>query len=288
MKVDFFIVGAPKAGTTSLYNYLNEHPEIVMSTKKETDYFSNESIEKQGMYYEKKRIMTLARYHSFFPVSENKIYGEASVSYLFYKDVPKKIKDYNANAKIIVMLRNPVDRAFSHYLMDYRLGLSSNSFDQIIEKKLNNKKAHLYYQQYVELGLYYNQIKRYFDFFGKENICIIFFHDFKNNPEKEVKRVYNFLGLVKNYKSEINKQYNTFSMLHNVYIRKLYSMVWLRKFLRAIIPKEITKIIKSKLMKKDRKPELILDIRNKLNQLFIKDILLLEELLKKDLSRWTK
>ena len=57
MKVDFFIVGAPKAGTTSLYNYLNEHPEIVMSTKKETDYFSNESIEKQGMYYEKKRII---------------------------------------------------------------------------------------------------------------------------------------------------------------------------------------------------------------------------------------
>ena len=288
MKVDFFIVGAPKAGTTSLYNYLNEHPEIVMSTKKETDYFSNESIEKQGMYYGKKRIMTLERYHSLFPVSENKIYGEASVSYLFYKDVPKKIKDYNANAKIIVMLRNPIDRAFSHYLMDYRLGLSSNSFDQIIKKKLNNKKAHLYYQQYVELGLYYNQIKRYFDFFGKENICIIFFHDFKNNPEKEVKRVYNFLGLVKNYKSEINKQYNTFSMLHNVYIRKLYSMVWLRKFLRAIIPKEITKIIKSKLMKKDRKPELILDIRNKLKKLFIKDILLLEELLKKDLSRWTK
>ena len=146
MKVGIFIVGAPKAGTTSLYNYLNEHPEIVMSMKKETDYFSNESIEKQGMYYEKKRIMTLARYHSFFPVSENKIYGEASVSYLFYKDVPKKIKDYNDNGKIIVMLRNPVDRAFSHYLMDYRLGLSSNSFDQIIEKKLNNKKLRRLYE----------------------------------------------------------------------------------------------------------------------------------------------
>ena len=95
MKVDFFIVGAPKAGTTSLYHYLNEHPEIVMSSQKETDFFSDESLQKQGLYYGKNRISTMEQYHALFENYENKVVGEASVSYLFYEDVPKKIKAYN-------------------------------------------------------------------------------------------------------------------------------------------------------------------------------------------------
>ena len=66
MKVDFFIVGAPKAGTTSLYHYLNEHPEIVMSRQKETDYFSDEDLQKKELYYGKNRINTLEKYHSLF------------------------------------------------------------------------------------------------------------------------------------------------------------------------------------------------------------------------------
>ena len=136
LKVDFFIVGAPKAGTTSLYYYLNEHPEIVMSTQKETDFFSDESLQKQRLYYGKNRIETIEKYHALFRQKQDKIYGEASVSYLFYEDVPKKIKTYNPKAKIIIMLRNPTDRAFSHYLMDYRLGLLSTSLDRIIDLNL--------------------------------------------------------------------------------------------------------------------------------------------------------
>ena len=126
MKVDFFIVGAPKAGTTSLYHYLNEHPEISMSSQKEPDYFSDADIQNEGMYYGKNRIDTIKKYHSLFDDnSESKLKGEASVSYLFYKNVPQKIKAYNPDSKIIIMLRNPIERAFSHYLMDYRLGLVS-------------------------------------------------------------------------------------------------------------------------------------------------------------------
>ena len=149
MKVDFFIVGAPKAGTTSLYHYLNEHPQIEMSSQKEPDYFSDTAIQEQGMYYRKNRIDTEEKYYSLFNVeSKNVIFGEASVSYLFYKSVAGDIKKYNANAKIIIILRNPIDRAFSHYLMDYRLGLVSDTFDEIVNKTSNNNKVHLYYQQY--------------------------------------------------------------------------------------------------------------------------------------------
>ena len=80
MKVDFFIVGAPKAGTTSLYYYLNEHSEIVMSNQKETDFFSDESLQKQGLYYGKNRISTIEKYHALFQNHENKLVGEASVA----------------------------------------------------------------------------------------------------------------------------------------------------------------------------------------------------------------
>ena len=149
MKVDFFIVGAPKAGTTSLHHYLNEHPEIEMSTQKEADFFSDESLQKQGLYYGKNRIDTLEKYHNLFPSIQEKKYGEASVSYLFYEDVPKKIKEYNSNGKIIIMLRNPVERAFSHYLMDYRLGLIIPPLEEFFERKLNNKKSKLFQKDEV-------------------------------------------------------------------------------------------------------------------------------------------
>ena len=86
MKVDFFIVGAPKAGTTSLYKYLHEHPEIHMSSKKEPDYFSDNELYSEGMYYGQNRINTLKKYHNLFGQAElNSKKGEASVSYLFYK-----------------------------------------------------------------------------------------------------------------------------------------------------------------------------------------------------------
>ena len=185
MKVDFFIVGAPKAGTTSLYHYLNEHPQVEMSSQKEPDYFSDEAIHQQGMYYGKNRVNTLDNYESLFVQKESVVYGEGSVSYLFYDNVAEDIKKYNPNAKIIIMLRNPIERAFSHYLMDYRLGLISDSFENIIAKKSKHKNAHLFYQQYIEVSKYAKQIQRYLDFFEKDNILVIDYEDFKKKCIKD-------------------------------------------------------------------------------------------------------
>ena len=85
MKVDFFIVGTPKAGTTSLYYYLNEHPEIVMSSQKETDFFSDESLQKKRLYYGKNRISSMEQYHALFENYENKVVGETSTEEMVMK-----------------------------------------------------------------------------------------------------------------------------------------------------------------------------------------------------------
>ena len=181
MKVDFFIVGAPKAGTTSLYHYLNEHPKISMSSVKEPNYFSHEELENQKLYYKSNKINSLDSYHNLFPTRDaNLIYGEASVSYLFYKNVAEKIKTYNRMQKIIILLRNPIERAFSHYLMDARLGLISKSFESVVDGFETTSKNKLYYQQYIELGKYYNQILNYKRLFNDKNILIIDYEDFKN------------------------------------------------------------------------------------------------------------
>jgi len=288
MKVDFFIVGAPKAGTTSLYHYLDEHPEIEMSSKKEPDYFSDKPIQEQGMYYGKNRINTLDKYESLFAQKEGVIYGEGSVSYLFYENVAEDIKKYNPNAKIIIMLRNPVDRAFSHYLMDYRLGLVSNSFEEIINKKSKYKSAHLFYQQYIEVSEYAKQIQRYCNVFSTDNLLLIDYEDFKGDVVGTVDLVYNFLKVSTEFVADVNTKHNTFTMPKNKGIRFIYSFVFLRKTLTFIFPKSLVKNIKGLLFKADKKPKLLEETRNQLKQFFSDDVRELGGVLGKDYSKWTK
>ena len=288
MKVDFFIVGAPKAGTTSLYHYLNEHPQVVMSSQKEPDYFSDNAIHEQGMYYGKNRVNTLDKYESLFAQKESVVYGEGSVSYLFYDNVAEDIKKYNPNAKIIIMLRNPIERAFSHYLMDYRLGLINDSFENIIAKKSNHKNAHLFYKQYIEVSKYAKQIQRYLDFFEKENILFIDYDDFKKNVSKTVDQVYNFLNISTNFAADVSTKYNTFTMPKNKGIRFIYSFVFLRKILTFLFPIYLVKNIRGFLFKADKKPELLKETRSQLKKIFNDDIGQLEKVLGKDYSKWIK
>ena len=288
MKVDFFIVGAPKAGTTSLYHYLNEHLEIEMSSQKEPDYFSNEALKRQRMYYGKNRIDSLVKYHGLFTNKDVKLRGEASVSYLFYDDVPQKIKDYNQNSKIIIMLRNPIDRAFSHYLMDYRLGLVSDSFESIIKKKSKHKNAHLFYQQYIDVSEYARQVSGYLDVFDKENILFIDYEDFKNDVSAVVNDTYIFLGVNDDFQPNLKKKHNTYTMPKNRIIRFIYSFVLFRKFLTNIVPKAFVKWIRNLLFKSDKKPTLSNDIRKFLASYFKDDVDDLSAMLNKSYSKWIK
>jgi len=284
MKVGIFIVGAPKSGTTSLYYYLNEHPEILMSSEKEPDYFSDKEILDQGLYYGKSRIDSLIKYNNLFSKRDKeKFLGDASVSYLFYPEVSKRIKEYNPESKIIIMLRDPIDRAFSHYLMDYRLGLTSKSF----EEEFKNQES-LNFQQHFLLGNYYNQVKKYLEVFETENVHIIWYSDFKQNTEKELQKVIKFIGLNTDFKVDFNKVYNSFSMPKNNIIRKIYSVVWIRKILTFIFSKKLVNLIKSILFNKGGKPKLSEKSREVLFSYYKSDIEDLEQLLSVNLSRWKK
>ena len=287
MLPNFIIVGAPKAGTTSLYHYLSDHPQVFMSTPKEVDFFSCEEIESQRLYFNDFKVKSLSEYEKLFDsVTNEKAIGEGSVSYLFYPDTPLKIKECLPEVKIIIMLRVPLSRGFSHYLMDHRLGLVDISYDAIVSQDSEHEKQHLYYQQYVELGLYYKQVKRYFDVFGRQSVKIYLQEDLQNNPDKVIRDLYGFLDIDHSYNPDLSRKHNVFSMPKNKLIHKLYAVHTIRRLSSKLFPERLKKTIKNLLFERGRKPVLSTEIRDCLIDIYSEDVQMLEKLIGRDLSSW--
>ncbi len=283
MKVGVFIVGAPKAGTTSLHHHLDEHPDIVMSSRKETDYFSSNEILDQGLYYNTNPILSLEDYLNLFPsLEDDKLYGESSVSYLFYSSVADNIYKYNPSSKIIIMLRDPLHRAFSHYLMDRRMGLNSKKFDEIFDEG-----SGLFFQQYFEIGKYTEQIKRYISVFGREKVHIIWYSDFKKFPHGEIKSLYRFLGVDEDFIPNLGEVHNRFFIPKNILIKNLYTSPLIRRCVKYFFGDKIS-ILKRLLFQSTKKPQLSALLIDKIQDYYFDDICQLEILLDKDLSSWKR
>ena len=281
---NFFIVGAPKAGTTSLYHYLEEHPEVYMSPIKETNFFSSKEMQEQELYYDATPIQSKNQYLDLFKdVSQEKQVGEASVSYLYYTDVAKKLQEFNPKAKIVIMLRNPVDRAFSHFLMDKRLGLSTSSFMDVIQEP---KKFPLHFQQYVLLGNYFHQCSQYINRFGKDNVFITTYHEFKKDTDGVVRSLLNFLDVDLDVELNTNKVHNPYSAPKNKLILSVYRNKSIRKFLKLITPSFLVSGVKQLIFKEGDKPTISREEYNYLVDYFLEDIHKLEALIGKNLSSW--
>src|SRR5947207_5839854 len=198
---NFFIVGAAKSGTTSLYEYLKLHPEVYMAPIKETHHFSTdidntkfrpnysrslnkdlskflESEMEEGIFHA--FVKDWNEYVQIFKkVKDEKAIGEVTNSYLYSSTAAKNIREKFPNAKIIMMLRNPADRAFSHYLMDLRIGYETEDFMSALKKDMaRNPKGWGISNLYVEVGMYSEQVKRYLETFPESQRCIYLFDDF--------------------------------------------------------------------------------------------------------------
>ncbi|MDB9910166.1 sulfotransferase [Flavobacteriales bacterium] len=199
---NFLIVGAAKSGTSSLHNYLNQHPQVFMP-----------SYNKEGMKVKEPRFLikdlvehrlhngvwTFDEYQLLFnKVTDEKAIGESTVLYLYYfEEAIKNIKyRLDKNTRIIIMLRNPVDRAFSAYNHVARSVKEQLSFEEALEiehERLELDPTLTPMVMYKDMGLYCNMVKAYLDNF--ENVHIIMYEDFKNDTAKEVKKTLEFLGL---------------------------------------------------------------------------------------------
>jgi hypothetical protein len=218
---NFFVAGAPKAGTTSFYHRLDSHPQIYMSPIKEPCYFASElrienfseqwqvelRREKESLREYLRGPMTSKRFGG--PVAEWEDYlrlfrnargetaiGEASVSYLWSQTAARKIASLIPDAKIILVLRNPVDRAFSQYLQAVSSGLVRSSFRERSEAGVNSRSPEFdVLNPFLEFGMYFEQVKRYLDLFPRENILIHIYEEMRGKPEEAMARTFEFLGV---------------------------------------------------------------------------------------------
>jgi len=189
-KVSFIIAGAQKAGTTALDLYLKMHSSICMAGCKEVHFFDRDEFFDAGQ-------ADLAYYHSFFKEPEKKLLGEATPSYMFWADAPRRIWQYNPDMKLIVVLRNPVDRAYSHWNMERERGSESLSFFEAISQELRRcreilPKQHLVYS-YTARGFYLNQLRRLWGLFSKEQVLVLKYEGLRENPVRLLTQVCEFL-----------------------------------------------------------------------------------------------
>lgn len=179
---NFFIVGAAKAGTTSLYSYLRQHPEIFMPEDvKEPHYFAQVRPSRAQRYASPVFISDREAYLRLFRAGKNhRAIGEASPSYLWCEAAPARIHAAAPEARIIITLRDPIERAYSHYLMDYREGAQHLPFFEALrEDWLSAEKGWAVSNLYVELGFYARQIERYLRLFGEDRVHILFHDDLR-------------------------------------------------------------------------------------------------------------
>ena len=289
MLPNYLIVGAAKAGTNTLAYYLEKHPETYIVPQKEVNFFAADEIKEQQLYYKDFIIENIEEYKKLFEGTEKyKAVGEGSVSYLFYDTVPQKIKKLLKTPKIIILLRNPIERAYSHYLMDNRIGLVNLSFEEIISKSVKHKNLELYYQQFIGLSLYYKQVKRYVDTFGVENVKIYLFEDLTKKTKNILKDMFNFLEVDPDVNLDtFDIKLNSFNKPKGKIISKLYSNYYIRKMLSFLVPEKIKKSIFLKMFI-SKKPELKKETRVQLQKIFIEDINELELLTGFDLKNWKK
>ena len=284
---NFMIIGAMKAATTSLYTYLIQHPDIFMSSIKEPKFFNNlpknPISSPQGKRFNK--ITTFDQYYSLFSkVNGESAIGEASPSYLFDEKCPSLIYKSLPNIKLIIILRQPVDRAYSNFLHSRRSGKENISSFELAFKELNGPKKHFY----KEKGFYTEQLTRYFELFPFENIKILLFEDFIKNPVDASKEVFQFLNVDADFVPEIKRQNQSGlpkGIIGWLLMKVRYYNLMPNITFSAFLPQFLINYIFKTVYKKP--PQLDVNLKKQITKKYYKqEIKKLEELISMDLSHW--
>lgn len=252
-KVDFFVVGAARSGTTTLYQYLSQHPQIFLPQVKELNYFSKVSsnqpqdyhLPKLGKEYHTKIIQSLEVYKGLYSSAGlGQIKGDISPSYLWHEETAGALKAHNPKAKIIISLRHPVERAFSHYLMAKSVGYEkSQSFQQAIHEPLSEHWGGG--NRYLEWSDYIGPLKAYYAAFPKEQIHVMIFEQWVGDQESAFVELASFLGVEHHQLEALGDQHNqTLAYKHQGALNALRTP-WARNFLHALMSESMRDRLKA-------------------------------------------
>jgi len=303
---NFLIIGAMKSGTTSLYHYLKQHPQIYMSPVKEPKFFALEGDKLYPGYQENQKfewhgsggltridgVRDIETYRQLFTeVSQEKAIGEASPLYIYVPKAVERIKYYIPEAKLIAILRHPVDRAYSHFINWIQRGFEpyNAEFFQVLqeeETRIKNDWSPIWH--YKERGFYYIQLKRYFESFDSSQIRVYLYEELRENPISIAQDIFKFLSVDNKFVPDTDQRYNLTGLPKNKSIKELINNPNpMKSILKPFLPKQLREYLKSYLKEKNMfKPKLEPDLRRQLIEEYRDDILKLQELIQRDLSKW--
>lgn len=193
MRLDFIVPGAQKSGTTALHYFLQKHPQIALPDRQEMHFFDDEEIfSKTPVDYE------LLHRH-FRTVRRGQTAGEITPSYLYWKPAMERIRKYNPRIKVIVLLRNPIDRAFAHWNMQRFKDREPLDFLEALKEEPRRIAQPMSVESrrfsYVDRGFYSGQLERLFNLFPREQVEIVRFEDFRDRKQEALDAIFDFLGL---------------------------------------------------------------------------------------------
>ncbi|MCS4119423.1 sulfotransferase family protein [Salinibacter ruber] len=278
---NFFLCGAPKAGTTSVYHYLDAHPDVYMSEPKETWFFNGDRVGALEEYSEK----YFAGYDGEYAV------GEGTTGYMAFSEVPARIAQHIPDARLIFLLRNPIERAYSQYWYRLQRGKyrPNKSFSEVIRDP-NDDALRV---GVVELGMYYDHLVRYQSHFDRSEMLILLFDELVNERDKLVRNLYSFIGVEDSFVPKEMDAHNSTVYPKSQSAYQVADTLW--KPVREAIPNQLTRVVKPlrSLGKRlvygggtQEKPEMNPEDREYLRDVYREPNRKLAEWLDKDLSHW--
>lgn len=293
---NFFIVGGPKCGTTAMVEYLRTHPDVFISEPKEPNYLADDM---PGMKY----VDTEEEYLNLFKkAGSNKVIGDASIFYMFSKEAIKNIYKLNPNAKLLVMLRNPIEMSHSfHQQILFTLDENEKNFEKALNLEENRKKGEsipkdcrasklLYYSEIAKYG---EQLENIYEYFSRENVKVILFDDFKKSNRNSYVEVLNFLEIKDDGRNEFPRVNDSKKAKSN-FINKIVNRPpkfaqSIAKLTRKILNKPRLGILGSldhMNREKLEKKEITIKEKQLLLASYKEDIKKTEKILNQDLSSW--
>jgi hypothetical protein len=287
----FLVVGASRSGTTSLHEYLRQHPNISLPLRKETHFFvcDKESIPSPRVYLGRVLDEYIDNLNGYLNEFENKpsatTFGEICPSYLTYPNAAQNIKKYVPDVKILCIVRDPVDRFYSAF--NYHNNRSENpipdgDIGSRIRAKIDPNIMRLY-----DGGLYFNHLSRYYDLFPHQNIKIYLFDNLRENPQKMLNEALASIGLPP-YSFDLTMSFNRSGSLRFNKVYRLLRGKRISNIARIVLPAGIYRNLRSSIEKTTIKKSDPVGTkqRKELQDLYRSDILALENLIDRDLSNW--
>jgi hypothetical protein len=300
---NFLVIGAAKSGTTALWHYLRRHPQIYMSPREHTRFFAFKDEEPRFNGPGPKNpsrpyaVADANSYHALFPgATDETAVGEASHSYLYWPEAPARIRQYAPGMKLIAVLRDPAERAYSHYTQMIRDGREPiDDFVHALEAEEARIRGNWWPDfHYTRMGHYHTQLQRYFELFERDQIRIYLYEDFVLDPTRVLRDMFMFLSVDSTFVPEATVKYNASGVPRNRVVHAaLQQLRLIKPAAERSLPESWERFLSrvgAKLHNRNlSKSQLSSDIRREvIENHFREDISNLQVLIRRDLSAWLR